>query len=215
MNLFGAVFGGLVAGLIGAAVWCGIAYFTGYEIGWIAWGIGALVGFGTLLGAQEGRIEAGLIAVVISLAAIAGGKYATVELMYFQAMGDSDWLAQYENEGFIISYLADDALAREQEAGRTLDYPAGADLDMPDGPEDYPARVWATAESEWDAMTIDEQTAFREEKIEEAKLLMGEFHDAVVGEGFVASFGFMDLLFGALAVFTAFKIGSGLSSAEA
>lgn len=39
-----AIVGGGVAALIGAAVWGGIAKGTGYEIGWIALGIGFLCG---------------------------------------------------------------------------------------------------------------------------------------------------------------------------
>ena len=44
MNRFGALAGGVVAGSIGALIWAAIAYFTGYEVGWVAWGVGGLVG---------------------------------------------------------------------------------------------------------------------------------------------------------------------------
>jgi hypothetical protein len=44
MNLLKMASGGAVAGLIGAAIWAAIGYFSGLEIGWIAWGIGMLVG---------------------------------------------------------------------------------------------------------------------------------------------------------------------------
>ena len=37
---------GILAGLIGAAIWAGVAYATHREVGLVAWGIGALVGAG-------------------------------------------------------------------------------------------------------------------------------------------------------------------------
>lgn len=39
-----ALAAGLVAALVGGLVWAGIVLFTNYEIGWVAWGIGLLVG---------------------------------------------------------------------------------------------------------------------------------------------------------------------------
>ncbi|MEZ6096102.1 MAG: hypothetical protein R3C03_18070 [Pirellulaceae bacterium] len=39
------IFAGLAAGLMGAAIWAAIAYFANVEIGYVAVGIGFLVGF--------------------------------------------------------------------------------------------------------------------------------------------------------------------------
>lgn len=36
---------GAVAAVLGGAVWAMIVIFTHYEVGWVAWGVGALVGF--------------------------------------------------------------------------------------------------------------------------------------------------------------------------
>lgn len=44
-NLFGGVLAGAVAALVGAAVWAAVTVFTGYQIGWLAVGVGFLVGF--------------------------------------------------------------------------------------------------------------------------------------------------------------------------
>ena len=46
MNMGRGIIGGALGGLIGAVIWAGISYFTGYEIGWIAWGVGGMVGLG-------------------------------------------------------------------------------------------------------------------------------------------------------------------------
>jgi hypothetical protein len=44
-NLAGGVIAGLVAALAGAAVWAGITVLTNFQIGWMAVGVGFLVGF--------------------------------------------------------------------------------------------------------------------------------------------------------------------------
>lgn len=43
-NLLLGIGGGLAAALLGAALWAGISYATSYQIGWIAIGLGVLVG---------------------------------------------------------------------------------------------------------------------------------------------------------------------------
>ena len=43
-NLFMGLTGGVLAMLVGAIAWGAITYFSGYQIGWIAIGIGFLVG---------------------------------------------------------------------------------------------------------------------------------------------------------------------------
>ena len=43
-NLFMGLIGGVLAMLVGAIAWGAITYFSGYQIGWIAIGIGFLVG---------------------------------------------------------------------------------------------------------------------------------------------------------------------------
>ena len=53
MNMIGALVGGVVGGLIGAAAWAAVTYFSGWEIGLIAWGIGGLVGLGVHLGTRR------------------------------------------------------------------------------------------------------------------------------------------------------------------
>ena len=44
-NLPLGVCGGLLAAVLGAAVWAGVTVATGYQIGWMAVGVGFVVGF--------------------------------------------------------------------------------------------------------------------------------------------------------------------------
>lgn len=45
-NLPRGILGGVAGGLLGAILWAAFTYFTGYHVGWIAVGVGVLVGFG-------------------------------------------------------------------------------------------------------------------------------------------------------------------------
>ena len=47
--LIPALLGGLIAAVIGGAVWGGIIIWTGYEIGYVAWGVGLLCGLGVMM----------------------------------------------------------------------------------------------------------------------------------------------------------------------
>lgn len=76
------IVGGSIAGVLGALAWGGIIYATEREIGWIAWGVGAVVGFGVAVTAQGNAGElSGIIAIVISLLSIFAGKVFGVWLL--------------------------------------------------------------------------------------------------------------------------------------
>jgi hypothetical protein len=77
-SLLGALVGGAVAAVLGGAAWGLIANATGYEIGYVAWGLGVLSGLGVVLAAGGRKGPAlQLLAVLSSLAAIFIGKYLT------------------------------------------------------------------------------------------------------------------------------------------
>jgi hypothetical protein len=74
--LFPALLGGLIAAVMGGAIWGGIAIWTGYEIGYVAWGVGLLCGMGVVMMSQGQRgMTLQVIAVVASVLGIVIGKY--------------------------------------------------------------------------------------------------------------------------------------------
>lgn len=74
--LFPALLGGLIAAVMGGAIWGGIAIWTGYEIGYVAWGVGLLCGMGVVMMSQSQRgMTLQVIAVVASVLGIVIGKY--------------------------------------------------------------------------------------------------------------------------------------------
>ena len=44
MKILGPTLAGLLSGLLGAVVWIVVSHYLNYEVGWIALGIGAIVG---------------------------------------------------------------------------------------------------------------------------------------------------------------------------
>ena len=74
--LFPALLGGLIAAVMGGVIWGGIAIWTGYEIGYVAWGVGLLCGMGVVMMSQGQRgMALQVIAVVASVLGIVIGKY--------------------------------------------------------------------------------------------------------------------------------------------
>ena len=98
----------IAAALIGAVVWAVIVKTTDYEIGWIAVGIGALIGaVAGKLGARG--FAAGVVAAALALLSIAGGKVAGFSLILTdleeESIAENCTLAVYEEtradaEGF-------------------------------------------------------------------------------------------------------------------
>jgi hypothetical protein len=83
LSMIWAMIGGVVAAVVAGVVWGLIAVGTGYEIGWVAWGVGLLAGFGVVLfsGGQQG-LPFQLVAVGAAALGIVIGKY----YMFFQAL---------------------------------------------------------------------------------------------------------------------------------
>ena len=220
MNLVGGFIGGTIGGLIGASAWAGIAYLTGYEVGWIAWGVGLLVGVGFAAGAKQGGPVAGAGAVVIAALSLIAGKYAAIELMLSHELGDLSEISASVLEGLqddqqAIGYLADRIVAKLEEGGQPVAWP---ELDHVDEHTPiqalYPADVWQEASRVWTGMSPDEQQSFREQAADSAQASFSEIRDAMAAEGFFMSFGFMDILFFGLAIAAAYKIAYSASTGQ-
>ena len=197
---------GILGGVAGAVLWGLIAAFTGYEIGWIAWGIGALVGAGVAWGTEGGTVP-GVMAVVISVLAILGGKFVALEIMMNKEAKEVVSLADTSEE-YLISWLADVMVFRMQEAGQSVSWPAGVDPDNAQKEADYPPEVWAKAKSAWEAMSDEDKQAFKADVQKQVAANLDQLSGEMREKGFIASFGGIDIIFFLLAIATAFKIGS-------
>ena len=72
-----ALAGAVAGGGIGAVIWAIVACTTGYEIGYLAWGVGGLVGFGAYALGGRGQ-AAGVTCAAMALGSILAGKMLAV-----------------------------------------------------------------------------------------------------------------------------------------
>lgn len=213
---------GVLGGLVGAAAWAGVAIVTGYEVGWIAWGIGALVGYSVALGNKDrsrSPTAAGVIAVAITALSISAGKYAAIQLTMPSDAELVEMFTQgFAEEEYVISFLADEVVGEYAAAERPVEWPADVDPAQASGQADYPADVWSEAASRWGAMSESEQASFREEREAESRAnieaSLPEIRAAISAGGFFSSFTPMDLLFFGLGMVTAWGVGSGRKSQQ-
>lgn len=212
-SLIRGVIAATIGGLIGAAVWAAISYYSNFEIGWIAVGVGFLCGLGMAVGSQgaSGHLG-GIVAAVIALASIAAGKYATI---HFHA---EDVIQQVRNQRPEFSlddariYMCDQLCEEAESQGRTLRWPAGYTVENAEEQAHYPPEIWKDMESRWSRMSADERETYRSAMQANLVAMLEHGIDAAGSqakvEGFLASFGLFDLLWAALAIGAAFKVGS-------
>ncbi len=204
------VLGALAGGIVGAAVWAAISYFTNFEIGWIAWLVGIAVGMGMAWGAGEHRsVATGVIAAVIALASIGAGKYLTVHLMLSQSPVFSGPISDADAQ----MYLAGEILQEQEAAGTPLTWPAGQDADGAEKVEDYPKPVADETKARWNAMPQPERDAYKQMILAQIQSAVGGNQGALTWNVFKATLGPFDALWAFLALSSAFKIG-GASSAK-
>jgi hypothetical protein len=75
-----AVIAGLIAAVAGGFLWAVIVVFTGYEVGWVAWGVGGLVGFTMLKVAGMPSRGLGARAAVLAAVGLLVGKWLIIEI---------------------------------------------------------------------------------------------------------------------------------------
>jgi hypothetical protein len=205
--------------VIGAAIWTGVAYWANYEIGWIAWAVGLLVGVGVYLGTRRtGGAAAGGLAVGIAIASILGARYAFVELDLRDAVMQEhgsipDQVPPTSDRDFWIRYLADRLVEEREAAGQTVQWPEGSSFETAQEEADYPKEIWNDAVQRWDYLSSADQVNYRDSVIPAIQADLLAFvqveHDAMISEGFLSTFALIDIIFAALAIATAYKVGSG------
>lgn len=203
MNMLKWIIGGAFGGVIGAIIWALVVHSTGWEIGWIAIGVGALVGLGVRAAAKEDAdVASGVTAIVVACAAIVGGKYLTVHLAVEKHVSSPVYTDEY-----LTSCLADEIVAEREDAGEEVRWPEGADLENPIAEKDFPPQIWAMAHTRWEGMDAQGRAAYRafcESNFE-------EFKGGLRAYLFKRSFGVFGLIWMVIAGAAAFKLGGGFS----
>ena len=84
-NLSAALFGGFVAALVGSIVWGAVTYFTEWQIGFMAVGVGFLVGYAVRTLGNGLDMSFGVVGAVMSLLGCVLGNYLAVSVWIAQA----------------------------------------------------------------------------------------------------------------------------------
>lgn len=198
MSVARGLVGGIAGGVLGAAAWTGISYFTHYELGIVAWLVGAGVGLGVAMGTGgKGRPVVGVLAALLAFASIFGGKLATAHFAaqdYIHGEGGG-----WDDTDAFQCYV--DKVALEYEGN-------GTDLSAPQGDEAYPPEVMKDAEARWAKMSADERDSFMVSWVAERQREMQEHAGVVTLVAFVGSMSPYDLLWTVLSVGTAYRLGA-------
>ncbi len=210
------VLAGVGAGLFSALVWAGFCYVTGFELGWIAWGVGLAVGLAVRLAQGDvGGWVPGILAVVIALLSILGGKYLSVRLIVSSEFAKIESSIDHTDPEFAQVQFAKTVVAEFESKKKKLSWPEKKRLmtvatSGPQMASEFPADVWQETDRRWKKLTVDE----REQWLATAKRITeDQFANArahTLANGFTDSFSPYDILWFLLAAATAFRAGSGV-----
>lgn len=85
--LMPALLGGFIAAIVSGAVWAAIAIWTGYEVSYVAIGVGLLCGLGVVMLSQGKRgLPLQIVAVAASVLGIVIGKYGTYQHVFQESL---------------------------------------------------------------------------------------------------------------------------------
>lgn len=203
-SLFRGFMGSIIGGAIGAFIWVTFSYGTGYELGFIAWAVGALAGYGMARGSDCcGSQAAGALAAIVAFTAIPCAKLAVVHLNTRELLADA---AVYTEDDVLSDFAYDDVMAR-YDAGELTDEDLENYWEL--GPDDD---MLAAAQQRWDSMSASQQKQHLEEKSAAAREDVKSATFALNLIGFLFSFGAFDLLWFGLALTSAYRLGSADNS---
>lgn len=217
-----ALFGAAAGGFIGATIWAVLSYLVHIEIGWIAWGVGVLAGFGAA-SAAGGRtgVGTGLIASVVSLVSILAGKAAAVHLAVGDYIHQERMSAGNITDEDLQACIADEIVREYDNRGVALEWPdeeeqwsdESASEEDVHVSESYPPEVWREMLQRWHGLSAGERDEMRASMHAETLVALDHARVPLEAIGFVASFGVVDGVFMFLAIGTAYRLGAGRQKA--
>ncbi|GAB5496727.1 MAG: hypothetical protein Phyf2KO_18070 [Phycisphaerales bacterium] len=164
-----ALIGASIGGAIGAVGWAVVMVITGYEIGYIAVGVGFLCGLGAAIGAQSrAGLVSGLMAVGAAIVAIAVGKIVGVGVAISNDVGDL--VAQAEahmanpdmpwmSESDAILEMVNDESLRQERRGERLSWPIGQSWDTAYELQHFPSSIRVSVQMEWKKLTAEQRAS--------------------------------------------------------
>lgn len=199
---------GAGAALLGALVWGFVANTFGYEYGFIAWGIGGLIGF-TMVSTGSSGLPAGIAAALFALLAIFGGKYMAysgfeAELAEIVSQSQEELQKLYIDEMVAVvgyKHVSDETSLREFMARHEYTEFENANAVSADEISSFRREIVPRLERYGTAQPSFEQ--WYQETFEQ------EFANISTFQLIKANFGFLDVIFLLLGLGTAFRLAYG------
>lgn len=206
-----ALFGAVGGGIIGALIWGAIAYWAHLEIGWIAWGIGALVGGGAgVMGGRGGTM--GLLCALIAAGSICAGKVFAVHLM-IPAWVQEDFAEFWSHEAFAEAQTdARDfaALTHESQVPAFMVTHHFTEAERPDLVSQEEVEYFNQYSAPALRRFQNEQPSFEKWQSDRKTTITEGFRKNMpLFEALKSTMGLMDIVFFLLGVGTAFKVAAG------
>lgn len=214
--------GGGIAGAIGLAVWIGIMVATGYEIGYVAIGVGILIGAGVAITGQKHlNVVSGLIAAAIAFFCVAGWKLLLVFGLMSMATASTaavdqaivDSLKGPEGDTVALDHYVFDVAQELADKGKKNVWPGGA-AQRPVGDDEvfdielFPEDVRKETRARWGKLTQAQRESYKEQL---GIRLKAEFAATVqqLNQAGQSALSFKDLAF--MALWTILACGSAFS----
>lgn len=217
--------GGGIAGAIGLGIWLAIAIYANLEIGYVAVGVGALVGAGVAITGQKHlNAISGMIAAAIAFFCVAGWKIAAY-LLLSAAANAAPGLAASAVEAALnapdgdqtaMEYFVYDVAMEMEADGKQGVWPAGLENAGTDERkeamfDEFPEAVQKEANVRWAKKTDSEKQAFKQQVIANVRAEMQAITSSSGGTSASSIFTAREILFMVLWTFlacgVAFKIG--------
>lgn len=190
----GALLGGAVAALVGAGLWALITKLTNTEWGWIAWGVGLLVGLAMARMTPVRSPTLGVYAALLAMLGLATGKVLTLKIeaasAHEEIIDDPETLTQ----AFLIDMRGRESFSAE----------VNTQLARLGQQDTVPDDLWATMMAEA-GERMQAAPATERERVAQSAVtqIMGSL---TLTDQFVGTLGLFDLLWFFLAIGTAWKM---------
>lgn len=196
MSLAQGTIGAAVGALVGAAVWTGLSYFTGWNLGVLAPIVGGAAGFGMGMGNKgRGGMEAGLIAAALTVAGVMASRAMLGSLEYAdftREMADVTPEDARDRLGWEI-------MERFEEQGVEMTW---------EDDDSFPIEVEHKLQDTWDVLDEDKKTEMMAAMAAETR---GEMEESAVAGTFIYflfNMGILGWIFMAMSAGCAYRIAS-------
>jgi hypothetical protein len=210
---------GLGGGILAALLWAGFSYMTGAELGWVAWGVGLVVGLGVRWADTEAQgWVPGVLAAVLVIPALVGGKYLAVRFIAAREFAKITIPEEVDPE-FAKVELASEVVAEYEAKKKQLNWPNKTRLVTsatkgPQAGDEFPADVWRETNRRWDKLPPADQKQRLSVAKKNLLRIIDDLKAHAIARAFENSFSPFDILWFLLAIATAFRVGSRLAPAE-